>query len=1156
MTPTTLLLRTLRFHARAHAAVVLGAAAACASLTGALLVGDSMRGSLRENAVARLGPVDAALIAPRFFPESLADRLHDDAAQTAAQGPPPRVCPLILSRGSAGRDSGGERVNRVQVLGVDERFWRLADDGGGSPAPAAASADDLTLVLNASLARELNAAVGDDILLTVEQRSDVPVETLLGRRDRTVATLRLTLERIVRDDGPGGFSPRPVQATPFNAFVPLRTLQRRLGRANGVNALLVAGDASLPAGSETLAATFAQRLQRRFRPDDLGLRLHRDAAETHAALESESMLLEPPIEAAARRAAEAVGAPVLPVLTYLANAIERAGAATAATAGERSGIPYSAVTAFDPDPANELARVPLTTGVAAPPLNDDDILLNEWAASELGARPGDRIHVTYYVSRSLGRLETESREFTLRGVVAMNGLGADGGLTPEYAGIADAENLSEWDPPFPIDTRLIQARDEQYWDEYRAAPKAIVALRTGQRSWSEQGDRFGRLTSLRVPHASAEAFERELQKQLDPASFGLRFESLRTQAIQAGRGSTDFGMLFLGFSLFVIVSAAMLAALMFRLRVDRRAAEVGLLLAIGMTTRRVTRLLLAEGALLAGIGTLVGVPGGLGFAWLMLTGLRTWWSAAVNAPFLRLHVEGISLAIGAAAGLLVCLFSIWRGVRGIARVPPRALLAGAAVEVAAAPGSGLAASRATRAVLLACLIGAIAILGASFSSNRVPQAAAFFAGGALFLIAGLAGLSAWMASRRHAAVQPTRATALLWLGCRNAARNPRRSRLSAGLVASASFLIVAVGANRHEASETSADRFGGAGGYALVAEAATPLPFDLANAAGRRELNLSPETNALLSGDGVMPFRLVPGDEASCLNLYQVQRPNLLGASDAFIERGGFAFAASLAEAPSERANQWTLLRRTYADGAVPAIGDANTVQWLLHLGLGKDLSITDAAGQTVPLRIVATLSGSVLQGELVVAESRLLELFPAVTGHGFFLIELDPSQDRDAAVRAIEHDLRRFGVDAQTTAARLNAYLAVENTYLSTFLALGGIGLVLGTLGLGAVMLRGVIERRGELSLLRALGLRRGRLAMLVLAENVVLLLAGLAIGAASALLAVVPTVWARPHGVPWLALAGTLLAVVAAGMLSVAAALRAALRMPLLGTLRAERV
>jgi ABC-type lipoprotein release transport system permease subunit len=58
-------------------------------------------------------------------------------------------------------------------------------------------------------------------------------------------------------------------------------------------------------------------------------------------------------------------------------------------------------------------------------------------------------------------------------------------------------------------------------------------------------------------------------------------------------------------------------------------------------------------------------------------------------------------------------------------------------------------------------------------------------------------------------------------------------------------------------------------------------------------------------------------------------------------------------------------------------------------------------------------------------------------------------------------------------TEERLANFHRVENTYLSTFQMLGGLGLILGTLGMAAVLLRNVLERRRELALLRAVGLR-----------------------------------------------------------------------------------
>jgi len=72
-----------------------------------------------------------------------------------------------------------------------------------------------------------------------------------------------------------------------------------------------------------------------------------------------------------------------------------------------------------------------------------------------------------------------------------------------------------------------------------------------------------------------------------------------------------------------------------------------------------------------------------------------------------------------------------------------------------------------------------------------------------------------------------------------------------------------------------------------------------------------------------------------------------------------------------------------------------------------------------------------------------------------------------------LERALGERGVEVTSTRDRLESYLAVENTYLSTFQALGGLGLVLGSLGLSVVLLRSVWERRAELALLRGAGLR-----------------------------------------------------------------------------------
>src|SRR5688572_8280184 len=80
----TLARRSVAFYFRSHLGTILGAAIATAVLTGALLVGDSVRGSLRSMALARLGKIDAALASgDRLFRSELAQDLQGEAGVNA-----------------------------------------------------------------------------------------------------------------------------------------------------------------------------------------------------------------------------------------------------------------------------------------------------------------------------------------------------------------------------------------------------------------------------------------------------------------------------------------------------------------------------------------------------------------------------------------------------------------------------------------------------------------------------------------------------------------------------------------------------------------------------------------------------------------------------------------------------------------------------------------------------------------------------------------------------------------------------------------------------------------------------------------------------------------------------------------------------------------
>ena len=196
------------------------------------------------------------------------------------------------------------------------------------------------------------------------------------------------------------------------------------------------------------------------------------------------------------------------------------------------------------------------------------------------------------------------------------------------------------------------------------------------------------------------------------------------------------------------------------------------------------------------------------------------------------------------------------------------------------------------------------------------------------------------------------------------------------------------------------------------------------------------------------------------------------GRPAALIAHDGFRFASTDAATDGERANPWTILQRP--DGPLPAFGEQNSVVWVLQKNQGDVLEMPADDGTTKQVRIDGLLDNSVFQSGLLLSEDHFLELHPTQEGYQFFLIETPPGKEEE--VRSLLNTaLADRGFEAVTTAERLQSYLAVENTYLSTFQALGGLGLILGSLGLAVVLLRSVWERRGELALLRALGFPAG---------------------------------------------------------------------------------
>ena len=1115
MTPKRLVIAGVRHYWRTNIAVVAGVATAVAVLAGALLVGDSVRGSLRDLVLQRLGRTDRVVVSTTFFREALVDDLQRDSVFAASFS---ALAPIVAVEGLVSVQTSGRRASRVQVYGVDDRFWRFHQL---TPPPAA---DARAAFLSAALARDLGARRGDTILTRIERPSAVPIESVHGRKDDLGRTLRLTVRDVLAPSALGEFSLRPQQGDVRAIFVSLRQLQDEVEQRARVNVLLVSD------GSQALSESLSTLLKRHATPEDVGLTVRVLEPQRALAIESPTGLIDASHAVYVDEVAAATGMTAKPVFTYLANAIR---------SGDRE-VPYSLVTAVDltlivPSTANLRMR-------SRPP-----IVLNDWAAREVHAQPGSPVTLDYYVWEDPGILRTRSAEFEVAAIVPIAGAAADRTLAPVYPGITEAENFSDWDPPFPIDLRKVRPVDEAYWKTYRTTPKAFVPIEEGQALWRS---RYGDRTSVRVflrngqsTRDAAERFSTRLRAAIDPMALGFSVRNVRTEGLAASRGATDFGEYFTYFSFFLVVSALLLASLFFKLGVEQRAREVGLLRAVGFTTARVARLFALEGLLLAGLGSLAGLAGAVAYGALMMEGLRTWWSGAVGTSSLTLHVSATSLAAGAAGVVVVAVVCLWWTLQGLARISERSLLAGTIAEDVR--------GRSTRASLF--LAGALAfgatgtILPIIAAAGRVDRTGAFFAAGSSMLLAGLCAVAFVLRRAPREAITGASRWPTGRVGLRNTASRPGRSVLAIAVIASATFILISVDAFLRGAP-ASTGRHSGVGGYQLLVNLMVPLAHDPNAPAGREAIGL--ET----AGDvAIDPFRVLPGDETSCLNLYQPTNPRILAVTQRFIESGRFAFQDVPGATEAERANPWLTLNRELGSGTVPIIADASSMTYVLHKSLGDEIVIT-RGNATIRLRLVAALNDSLFQGELLMSETNFLKLFPDQEGYRFLLIDA-PGARASRISAAIEDRGSDLGADVTSTVERLAEFHRVENTYLATFQALGGLGLLVGTIGLAAVLLRNVLERRRELALLRAVGYAPRDLFAIVLAENAALLACGLLVGALSALVAIAPAAADRGVRLPLSMPGGLLLvAVLAAGLLSSVIATRVALRASLVGALRSE--
>jgi len=1005
------------------------------------------------------------------------------------------VSPILQGSGIASSRGGTLRVNAVEITGITDNFADIIPGEEEFSLPGRNEA-----IISENLANRLELSPNDFFLLRFDKISQVPKNAPFVSDDDNQVSMRLKVSKILGPEQLGRFNLKASQTAPYNVFLPLSFLNEKMGIAGKANRLLISETPGIKEND------INQVIKNNWTLEDMALEIRPCNQIPAWELRSGRVFIEPVVV----DAAETVDPDSERILTYFVNGFRTGSKQT----------PYSFVSA---GPFRYQQQ----------PIDSGEILINTWLAEDLDTKPGDTIELTYFVIGPLRKLVEKSTRFRIKDIVPMVGEYADRDLMPDIPGLTDAGNCRDWQTSIPVDLKEIRDKDENYWNEWRGTPKAFINYYEGKKLWE---NRFGSCTSIRFSSnfTTGNDLGKALSELLGPERFGLRIQPVKEEGMKAARGGVDFSQLFMGLSFFLLIGGITLLALLYNLHLEKRMEEAGTLKAMGYSNQLIRRILLAEGFMIAIPGVLIGGLLAVLYNKGVFIGLNTVWSEIVRTSVLEEKIRIPTLITGMSAGLVLSWLTMSLNIYRKLKLKTTSLQRG--IEESKS-------SKAVRWIYVAAwvsLLAALGLLGVEIASGDSLNPGIFFAAGGLLLLSFLLFTITLILKERTSGLGSFSLTTLAF---DNLYRKPSRSIRIVLLFAVGTFVIVSTGLNQKDLYSGSQDPESGTGGFLFYGETTLPVLVDLNEEEARIKYGLE-------STMTFIQMRRNEGDDASCLNLNRISQPSILGFPADELE-GRFSFVKKTSELEGDP--PWSSLKKTLPGGVIPAVADQTVIQWGLGLKVGDTLVYQDERGETMRLKLVGGLANSIFQGNVLIDESFFLKHFPSNSGTHVMLVEGDFKTSETLSYE-LERAFRNYGLELSLAAERLAGFNEVENTYLSIFLLLGGLGMILGTIGLGVSLARNMIDRRQELGLLKAIGFPDKSILMMITWEHLVLLLAGTLIGTVSAFTAIIPSLISAFVDASWQMAAAIVLTILLNGLLWIVLVARQNLRKQLIGSLRSE--
>ena len=673
--------------------------------------------------------------------------------------------------------------------------------------------------VNTTLAEEMGAT--KELTLRLPYRGLVPSGSLFVS-DEYTTSLRLECASIRSAEEGGNLSLKNEQVLPMNIFVCRNELVEAMGMEDDVVNILLS---DVPIDETRWAQVWEPRFS--------GVKVT-DRGDTFELTTSRLFLEDAVVEALLARHPDGN-----PLCSYLANSIATA----------KTDIPYSFVTAVKEQDGNTL--------------QDDEMLLSDYAARRLDVKVGDEVDVSYYVSHDLKHLQTDSVKLRVAGIVPISRWVADSTLSAQFPGMTGVQRCSDWNSDLPLDMSRIQDEDERYWEMYRSVPKALLPYRLMSERWKNA---YGTTTAIRF-------HEKPDLSVLQPGMFGIQLLSPRQAGLAAASKSIDFSSLFLALGFFIILSAILLMVNPLSEMYEERKSEFRLLQALGFKQSRIQRMLFREAMPVVVGASLIGVLVGLAYTSLILWLLGSVWSGVTGTNGFHLYINW-TLALAFALSLALALTVPLLLLRGEGKHHP---------DGHSSPRGGWeGAFHAPRFTLHASLFTLLLII-----SNLLwfHSLLCFVVIGLLLLIVGALWGECYLQRKGNPrkngfSLQQQALGSILFF---NKQALYSYFALSAGV-----FIVLCVGLNRQSFSDASRIRQM-TGDYDLWCQSSVPIYHDMNTQEGRKKLGLMD----LPDDVEVLQTLLYEADDASCLNLNHVEIPSVLGITTSSSSASSSSFLGS-----------------------------------------------------------------------------------------------------------------------------------------------------------------------------------------------------------------------------------------------------------------------